>query len=169
MTRPDVILAPPVLEGTSTVPLLRHFRSILPTVTFVILAENYGVDQITRNADLDISSVLLWRDVRSSTLRTYLRVAIDGRVRLVSNVVADGYLTAERNRLSWSVDSPEITDDEMVVLRGLAEELTRAEIATRLGVRPRTIDRHIEHLKEKLNVRTLPTLLMKATRVGLIP
>jgi DNA-binding CsgD family transcriptional regulator len=52
-------------------------------------------------------------------------------------------------------------ETEVAVL--LCQKLTMLEIATKLMLSPRTVQTHIEHIKEKLGVRTRRELILKLT------
>ena len=49
--------------------------------------------------------------------------------------------------------SPSLTNREVEVLACVAEGLSAKEIGQRLNMAPRTVDRHIDHLKMKIRAR----------------
>lgn len=73
---------------------------------------------------------------------------LDGRcVRAVAEVAGH-----ERRELrSWPAG---LTDREVDVLRLIAKGLTTKEIAARLVLAPKTVGRHVEHIYDKIGVRT---------------
>jgi two-component system invasion response regulator UvrY len=57
-----------------------------------------------------------------------------------------------------------LTTREEEILRLLAQGLRLAEIAEKLGISPKTVESHLEHLKEKLRCKSVPELRALALR-----
>lgn len=57
---------------------------------------------------------------------------------------------------------------ELEVARLVAEGLTRAEIAERLVLSPRTIDHHLEHMYVRLGINSRAVLARYVTEAGLL-
>jgi two-component system invasion response regulator UvrY len=57
-----------------------------------------------------------------------------------------------------------LTAREEEILRLLAHGLRLAEIAEKLGISPKTVESHLEHLKEKLRCKSVPELRALALR-----
>jgi two-component system nitrate/nitrite response regulator NarL len=62
----------------------------------------------------------------------------------------------------------EFTPRELDVLRLLAEGLDTANLATRLGIAPHTVEWHVSHVIEKLGVHSKLQAVIAAARRGLI-
>jgi two-component system nitrate/nitrite response regulator NarL len=62
----------------------------------------------------------------------------------------------------------EFTPRELEVLRELAEGLDTPSIADRLGIAPHTVEWHLRHLIEKLNVHSKLQAVIAAARLGLV-
>jgi DNA-binding NarL/FixJ family response regulator len=62
----------------------------------------------------------------------------------------------------------EFTPRELDVLRLLAEGLDTANLATRLGIAPHTVEWHVSHVIEKLGVHSKLQAVIAAARSGLI-
>ncbi|MBI4421277.1 MAG: response regulator transcription factor [Gemmatimonadetes bacterium] len=58
---------------------------------------------------------------------------------------------------------------EREVLHLTVEGLTSKEIATRLGISPRTAEAHRAHLMHKLGVRNRVELIRYAAELGIVP
>jgi len=63
--------------------------------------------------------------------------------------------------------APELTSREREVLQLLAEGHSNKEMASRLGVSDKTVEKHREHIMEKLNLRTIAELTKYAIREGI--
>jgi len=61
-----------------------------------------------------------------------------------------------------------MSDREREVLDSVARGLSSKQCAQELGIAPRTVERHIENLRTKLNARNKPHLVAKALFGGLI-
>ena len=62
----------------------------------------------------------------------------------------------------------DLTDRELTVLRLLAEGETAAGIGRRLGISPRTVQKHLEHLYRKLGVGDRLLAVRAAIAAGLV-
>lgn len=75
--------------------------------------------------------------------------------------------------ISRAVESPpepweHVTPREREVLVLVAAGLTSTEIAAELGVRPSTVRAHLEHMRDRLGVKTRAALVARALRTGLL-
>jgi two-component system, NarL family, response regulator NreC len=85
----------------------------------------------------------------------------------VSSVLADDYL---RQIQQQGVEDPYelLTARERELLQLIVELKSTKDIAGLLGISPRTIDTHRGNLMQKLNVHSIPELILYAMRKGLI-
>lgn len=85
----------------------------------------------------------------------------------VSKVLADDYLRQIRQQ--GAEDPYELlTARERELLQLIVELKSTKDIATLLGISPRTIDTHRGNLMQKLNVHSIPELILYAMRKGVI-
>lgn len=70
--------------------------------------------------------------------------------------------------MSWGrvEEPPVLTEREQEVLRCVANGLSSKEAAQQLGIAPRTVDRHIENLRNKLRARNKTHMVAKALASG---
>ena len=61
-----------------------------------------------------------------------------------------------------------MSDREREILQSVARGLSSKQCALELGIAPRTVERHVENLRNKLNARNKPHLVAKALSGGLI-
>lgn len=59
-----------------------------------------------------------------------------------------------------------LSDRERDVLKCIASGLSAKQCAQELGIAPRTVERHVENLRNKLNARNKPHLVAKALAGG---
>jgi DNA-binding NarL/FixJ family response regulator len=62
-----------------------------------------------------------------------------------------------------------LTDREMEVLVALAKGLTNKAIATQLGISDRTVQGHIAHIFNKMNVSNRTEAVIRAVALGWVP
>ena len=61
-----------------------------------------------------------------------------------------------------------MSDRERAVLEAISRGLSAKQCAQELGIAPRTVERHVENLRNKLHARNKPHLVAKALFGGLI-
>ena len=59
-----------------------------------------------------------------------------------------------------------LSEREREVLQCIAQGLSSKQCAQELGIAPRTVERHVENLRNKLNARNKPHLVAKALAGG---
>jgi LuxR family transcriptional regulator of spore coat protein len=59
-----------------------------------------------------------------------------------------------------------LSDREREVLKCIARGLSSKQCAQELGIAPRTVERHVENLRNKLNAKNKPHLVAKALSGG---
>ena len=59
-----------------------------------------------------------------------------------------------------------LSEREREVLQCIASGLSSKQCAQELGIAPRTVERHVENLRNKLNARNKPHLVAKALAAG---
>ena len=59
-----------------------------------------------------------------------------------------------------------LSEREREVLDCIARGLSSKQCALQLGIAPRTVERHVENLRNKLNARNKPHLVAKALAAG---
>lgn len=73
----------------------------------------------------------------------------------------------DRRAVSWEANS--LTGREREVLGLVVEGYSAKEIAIELGIAPRTVECHIEHLRLKTNSRNRAQMAAEAVRSGVVP
>lgn len=63
-------------------------------------------------------------------------------------------------------EDPGLTERERQILELVADGLSSKQVAQRVGIAPRTVDRHIENLRHKLRARNKSHLIAKAFAYG---
>jgi HD-GYP domain-containing protein (c-di-GMP phosphodiesterase class II) len=91
------------------------------------------------------------------------------RAGRLDGVAADAVLEAAGHRATPRRTGPQgLTPREVEVLALLARGLVNKEIGRRLGVSPKTVSRHVEHVYAKIGVGTRAAATLFATQRGLV-
>ena len=70
------------------------------------------------------------------------------------------------NQLGQQDDFVTLSEREREVMQCIARGLSSKQCAQELGIAPRTVERHVENLRNKLNARNKPHLVAKALSGG---
>jgi len=166
---PDVAvmdIAMPLLNGIEAAKKITEER--LKTAV-VILSMHSDESYILRALRAGARGYLL-KDSAENDLIQAIRAVRAGKAFFspaVSRVLADDYL---RQIQQQGVEDPYelLTGRERELLQLIVELKSTKDIAGLLGVSPRTIDTHRGNLMQKLNVHSIPELILYAMRKGVI-
>lgn len=149
-------------------------------------------DVLTSGWELDPGSAEVMRDLRISEHQLSIPVGpvadyagwvvvaedrFDERVpeeigavqRLLAGLDAHVRVLAQAHRtLASGADAPHLTPRERVVLVLLAKGCTAEAMARRLGISPRTVHKHLEHLYRKLGASDRLSAVLAAQQRGLL-
>ena len=64
--------------------------------------------------------------------------------------------------------TPTLTNKELEVVRLLCHQLTSIEISEKMGISPRTVEQHLSHVRDKLNVQNSLGIAVYAIKHRLI-
>lgn len=166
---PDVAvidIAMPLMNGIEAAKKITEER-LKPAV--VILSMHSDESYILRALRAGARGYLL-KDSAENDLIQAIRAVCAGKAFFspaVSRVLADDYL---RQIQQQGVEDPYelLTARERELLQLIVELKSTKDIAGLLGVSPRTIDTHRGNLMQKLNVHSIPELILYAMRKGVI-
>jgi two-component system, NarL family, response regulator NreC len=166
---PDVVvldIAMPLLNGIEATK--RIYDERLRTAV-VILSMHADEAYILRALRAGAHAYLL-KDSAETDLIQAIRAVYAGKAYFspaVSRVLADDYMRQIRQ---GGADDPYdlLTSRERELLQLIGELKSTKDIANLLNLSPHTIDTHRTNLMQKLNVHSIPELLLYAVRKGLI-
>jgi DNA-binding NarL/FixJ family response regulator len=168
-TLPDIVImdiAMPLLNGIEAA---KRITSEFPSVTVLFLSMHSDEGYILRALKAGARGYLL-KDSAEADLIQAVRAVSAGKAFFspaVSKVLADDYLRQVQQR---GVEDPYdlLTGRERELLQLVTELRPTKEIASIFGVSPHTVDTHRGNLMQKLNVHSIPELILYAVRRGLI-
>jgi DNA-binding NarL/FixJ family response regulator len=159
--RPDVAVVDIGADGGGTV-LLRDLSRVCPTVRLVAWTNVIDLLSIQRVLAAGALGYLLRSDPESDVLMAIHHAAagrrhVGSRVRgVLLNGMAGGGVQIN--------DRPEsaLSDRELQVFRLLGQGKKMSDIAEELGVSVKTVETHVQHMKEKLGLSSLAELRFRA-------
>ncbi len=164
---PDVILLDLRLPGMGGLDALPHFTSTAPHAKVIVLTQSDCETDVLRAIALGAAGYLL----KSSTItqiKEGIRTVIDGGASLDPGVAKFLFKTLQA-RLPTAKAEGLLSDRELEILALLGEGLVKKEIADRLGITYPTVDSHVQHIYEKLQVHNAPAAINIAHRLGIFP
>jgi HD-GYP domain-containing protein (c-di-GMP phosphodiesterase class II) len=97
-------------------------------------------------------------------------LAAEARTGILDGKAVDAVLTAagQKPNRSRRAAAIALSDREIEVLRDVARQQTNKQIAKKLGISPKTVERHVTHIYDKLGVTTRAGAALYATENGLL-
>lgn len=162
---PDVVLMDvglPILNGVDAARQIQRSR---PDIQIVILSMRDDPDTVDRALRAGARGYAL-KGLGVDALCDAIRTVAQGEVYLstgISEYILQGYLKGPD-----ATPSDPLTERERQIVQLIAEGYTSREIATRLGVKPKTVQNHRANLMEKLQIHTTAGLVRYAIHHGLV-
>ncbi|MDP4721970.1 MAG: response regulator transcription factor [Akkermansiaceae bacterium] len=165
---PDLLLLDLQLPGMGGLDSLPWFRKYMPEVPVMVLTQSEAEADVMKAISNGAAGYLL----KSSTveqLKDAIRMVANGGASLDSGI-AKYVLDAFKGKKSQSTEEDgSLTAREMEVLALVAEGFVKKEICKKLNISYNTVDIHVRHIYEKLEVQNAPAAVSKAYRTGLFP
>ncbi|MBN1179521.1 MAG: response regulator transcription factor [Anaerolineae bacterium] len=167
--KPDIVLMDVTLPDINGAEATRRIKAALPEVQVLALTihedEAYFFEMLNAGA-----SGYVPKRASPNDLLAAIHIVAQGEVFLhpvVAGALVQDYL--RRVRSGGESDSyDELTPRQREVLTMIAEGLSNQDIATRLEISVRTVERHRENIIKQLNLHSRADLVKYALRKGLI-
>ena len=167
---PDVVimdLAMPILNGIEAT---RRIVAKRPHTAVVILSMHQDESYVLGSLNAGAKGYLLKDSMRREVIEA-VRAVSQGRsflTRKVSAMLREDYIGQLRRR--GLEDSYELlTDREREILQLIAEGRANKEVASLLNISLTTVETHRTHILQKLDLHSVPELILYAVRKGIIP
>ena len=151
------------LEGSDGLDLVKEIKALHPEVLTMVLSMHdeslYAERAINAGARGYLTKLQL-----DDTILIAIRRVLDGEIYL-SEKMSARFAAIYFGGRTLEDDSPlaVLSDRELEVFRLIGQGLGTREIAERLGLSPKTIESHREHLKQKLTLASGADLVRRAT------
>ncbi len=167
--QPDVLVVDVMMPGLSGLEAVRQVRERFTKTQMVVLSMHANEAYVLQALQNGAMGYVL-KDSNASDLVMAVREAYNGR-RYLSPPLSDHIINAYVNKSrETTLDIYEtLTNREREVLHLAAEGLTNADVASRLGISPRTVEIHRTNMMRKLGLRTEHDLILYALRRGILP
>jgi two-component system, NarL family, response regulator NreC len=166
---PDVVIMDIAMPLLSGIEAASRITAQHPRIAVLILSMHSDEGYILRALKAGARGYLL-KDSAEADLIQAIRAVSSGKAFFspaVSKVLADDYVRQVRQR---GADDPYdlLTARERELLQLVVELKPTKDIAALLGLSPHTVDTHRANLMQKLNVHSIPELILYAVRKGVI-
>ena len=160
---PDVLLLDINLPGRSGLDVLSELKRRLPTIHIIMLTIRDEAETIYAALRAGASGYLL-KNAGVDPIVAAIRQAHAGGMLMPAPVARQVLAFFQKE----PADDYGLTEREREVLREMTGGYTQKEIAARLFVSPHTINTHVQHIYEKLHVRSGIEAVAKALRERLV-
>ena len=166
---PDVVIMDIAMPNLNGIEATRRIVDKNPNIGVVILSMHYDESYVIRALKAGARGYLL-KDAERSELIAAIQAVAQGRSYFspkIRNLLQEDYVQLLERK--GKDDSYELlTDREREVLQLVAEGKTNKEIANALTVSLYTVDTHRTHILQKLNLHSVPEVILYAVRKGII-
>ncbi len=166
---PDVIVMDVTMPDMDGVEATRRIKVERPDMAVLAVTIHEGTDYFFQMLQAGSSGYVPKRAAPDDLVRA-IHIVAEGKVFLEPGVAKDlvaDYL--QRVRGGEEQDSYDgLTEREREVLTHIAEGETNREIAFKLDIAAKTVDRHCENIMQKLNLHSRTELVKYAIRKNLI-
>jgi len=167
--KPDVVVMDVAMPNLNGIEAARRITASHANTSVVILSMHSDESYVLRALNAGARGYLL-KDSAESDLIAAVRAVSEGKAFFspaISKLLVEDYVRQLRQR--GVEDSYELlTPRERELLQLLAEGKTTKEIATALNLSPHTVETHRANVLRKLNLNSLPELILYAVRKGVI-
>lgn len=166
---PDLVIVDIAMPSLNGIEAAARITADHPRTSVLILSMHSDESYVLRALKAGARGYLL-KDSAESDLVSAVRALCAGKAFFspaVSRVLADDYVRQIRQRgLEDPYDS--LTARERELLQLVAELKSTKDIANLLNLSPHTVDTHRANLMSKLNLHSIPELILYAVRKGII-
>lgn len=167
--KPDVLVVDIAMPNLNGIEAARQIAAKLPQTAIVILSMHSDESYVLRALKAGARAYLL-KDSAEADLINAIRAVSEGKAFFspaISKMLVDDYVRRLEQR--GVDDSYELlTTREREILQLLAEGKSNKEVAAMLNLSLYTVETHRGNILQKLNLHSVPELILYAVRKGVI-
>ena len=167
--RPDVVILDIAMPNLNGLEAARQIASKLPSIAVVILSMHSDESYVLRALKAGARAYLL-KDSAESDLIAAIKAVTEGKAFFspaISKMLVDDYVRRLQQR--GVDDSYELlTTREREILQLVAEGKSNKDVANLLNLSLYTVETHRGNIMQKLNLHSVPELILYAVRKGVI-
>jgi len=165
-TRPDVLIVDVTMPGRNGIEVTREIAE-RGLATAVVVLSMHGDRAMARQALLAGARAYVQKSDVTDELLLAIRAAQQGGT-YISPALSRAMVTGPEPEDEPPAIARPLTEREEEVLALVATGLTSRAIASRLGIRAKTVERHRANVMGKLGVDNVVDLLRRALKLGLV-
>jgi DNA-binding NarL/FixJ family response regulator len=166
---PDVVIMDVAMPNLNGIEATRQIVSRNPRIAVAILSMHSDEGYVMRALKVGARAYLL-KDSAEADLITAIHALMEGKSFFspaISRLLVEDYIRQlERRGVEDSYEL--LTNREREILQLLAEGKSNKEVAGMLNLSLYTVETHRTHILQKLNLHTVPELILYAVRKGII-
>lgn len=166
---PDVVVMDLAMPNMNGMEATRRILAASPRVGVVILSMHQDESYVLGSLKAGAKGYLLKDSIRSEVVQA-IRAVSQGRsflTRKVARILQEDYISRLQQRgLEDRYDL--LSDREREVLQMIAEGRSNKEVANLLNISLTTVETHRAHILQKLDIHSVPELILYAVRKGII-
>jgi len=166
---PDVVVMDIAMPNLNGIEAARQIVNRNPRTAIAILSMHSDESYVIRALKAGARAYLL-KDSAEADLLAAVRALADGKSFFspaISKILVEDYMRQLESR--GAEDTYELlTNREREILQLLAEGRTNKEVANMLNLSLYTVETHRAHILQKLNLHSVPELILYAVRKGII-
>jgi len=167
--KPDVVIMDIGMPNLNGIEAARRIAGTLPRTAVVVLSMHSDESYVVRALKAGIRAYLLKDSAQNDLLRA-IRTVSEGRSFFspkIRRMLQEDFIRQLKDRdVEDSYDL--LTAREREVLQLVAEGGSNKEVAQMLGLSLFTVETHRAHILQKLNLHSVPELILYAVRKGII-
>ncbi len=167
--RPDVVIMDIGMPNLNGIEAARQIMNHNPRTAIAILSMHSDESYVIRALKAGARAYLL-KDSAEADLLAAVRALTEGKSFFspaISKILVEDYMRQLESR--GAEDTYELlTNREREILQLLAEGKTNKEVANMLNLSLYTVETHRTHILQKLNLHSVPELILYAVRKGII-
>ena len=167
--RPEIAVIDIAMPGLNGIEVTRRIIDSCEGTAVVILSMHHDESYVLRALNAGARAYLLKDSLKADLIAAIQEVARGHSYfsPTVRRLLQEDFIREMADK--YKEDSFELlTDREREILQLIAEGKGNKEIAALLNLSPYTVDTHRSHILHKLNLHTVPELILYAVRKGVI-